>query len=748
MDGSHSFKYLLISVIAVVFIFSAAYVLAGPIVTLNTPINNFNTTNSTPAFNFNASGNFSAYNCTLYIDSLPHGTSEISNDTATSIVTNATLTNATHSWNVTCTDSDGVSNSTKRTLIVDQLAPVTTATANISSGAGYTFGTFTNSAYVNVTLLCADTLTACDKTLYCTNSSNACVPNQTYSVPVQISTQDISYIRYGSNDTLGNLETSGSGAIIIDTVSPSLTVNSPVLGAYLNSRALTINVTSTDSFLNYTKVSVYNSTGSLANTTNSTTNGNFAATLGVSMDGVYTINVTAYDNATNTNISNVVNITVDTVYPVISFNVSTETDGSTLNRSDIMINVTGSDTHFSNISINLYNSSGALVTSNTTTSTSGFIDFTVSFDGTYYFNATIFDRSGNSNSTSTRSVIVDTTAPVITVVSPIGALAYATKSLGLDITTDENATCMYDTNDSAYSVMANSFSDNGTIHTAEGYTVSAGHSYTIYTRCMDSYGNIDSTSTDISFSVNSQPAAVYSGGGGGGSSASYEYSSSSSYADMPQGNNIVTVSNTNIPLEQLTVGLTNTESNVRFTVTVKYSPSATYSSGMVYKYIQVDHTGIDDTHVSGAKIDFKVDKGWLTTNNLDKGVISLVRYSGTQWTVLKTKIVSEDSTYVHYEADSPGLSLYAIAPSTPASTPVSTPSDTVASTTANTATSTPVTTSPGTDTNTNANTADNTASNNQNAGVQQSPLVWPWILALVIVFIAVIVYMFTKGKRK
>ncbi|RLG14059.1 MAG: hypothetical protein DRN66_02990, partial [Candidatus Nanohalarchaeota archaeon] len=90
----------------------------------------------------------------------------------------------------------------------DTTPPTTNATAVKDDDTTYTFNTWTNSTYVNVTLSCDDgSGSGCNITQYCTDTTNTCTPNIAYSTPVQISTEGMSYIRFRSNDTAGNLET-------------------------------------------------------------------------------------------------------------------------------------------------------------------------------------------------------------------------------------------------------------------------------------------------------------------------------------------------------------------------------------------------------------------------------------------------------------------------------------------------------------------------------------------------------------
>jgi len=101
-----------------------------------------------------------------------------------------------------------------------------------------------------------------------------------------------------------------------------------------------------------------------------------------------------------------INIIIDTTPPSIQFNTSTETSGSTIDRSNIVINVTANDTNLANITIYLYNSTGTLINTTNTTTSPNFVNYTGLTNGIYYFNATAYDTAGNSNNTETRNVTI------------------------------------------------------------------------------------------------------------------------------------------------------------------------------------------------------------------------------------------------------------------------------------------------------------------------------------------------------
>ncbi len=92
------------------------------------------------------------------------------------------------------------------------------------------------------------------------------------------------------------------------------------------------------------------------------------------------------------------------------------------------------------------------------------------------------------------------------------------------------------------------------------------------------------------------------------------------------------------------------------------SEPSTVVSGVVvshYLDITVTPTGENVVSVENANIEFKVEKSWLTDNNIDPTTVKLLRYT-TTWTELPTAYVSEDATYRYYTATTPGFSTFAV----------------------------------------------------------------------------------------
>lgn len=82
----------------------------------------------------------------------------------------------------------------------------------------------------------------------------------------------------------------------------------------------------------------------------------------------------------------------------------------------------------------------------------------------------------------------------------------------------------------------------------------------------------------------------------------------------------------------------------------------------VYKNLEVSKSPVlKDELIENINVNFKVQKSWLTENELNKNQIALHHYADDQWEELETSLGEEDETYVHYSAGTPGFSYFVIA---------------------------------------------------------------------------------------
>lgn len=272
-------------------------------------------------------------------------------------------------------------------------------------------------------------------------------------------------------------------------------------------------------------------------------------------------------------------------------------------------------------------------------------------------------------SLSIPSIVIYINPPTITSATPDSednghTFAYNINEVTLSVTTDQAAYCRYnEDNDANYSSMTNFTNTGGVSHTTDvdaDYSTSSATDYVYYIRCQDGYG-YNSTSTTINFTVSKKPSGGGGGGGGGGGYVppATDPVSSKSYDVLQEGETEVTFTNQNIAVDEILVVTKEEVRNVKFVVKKLSTTKNTYSEGKVYQYLDVNHTNLNDEALESVKISFKVTKSWLMNNSIQKEDVALFRFDNL-WTLLNTKIVSEDNTTIYYEADSPGLSLFAI----------------------------------------------------------------------------------------
>ena len=117
-------------------------------------------------------------------------------------------------------------------------------------------------------------------------------------------------------------------------------------------------------------------------------------------------------------------------------------------------------------------------------------------------------------------------------------------------------------------------------------------------------------------------------------------------------------------LRRLEFTLSQSAAGIQFTIDKLGSRPSFVSvdppSGAIFGYLVVNLTNLSDSQISGAKLDFSVNKSWLSSNGVDKNKIALHRLSGSTWAKLDTSILSEETENIVYRATSPGLSVFAM----------------------------------------------------------------------------------------
>ncbi len=196
---------------------------------------------------------------------------------------------------------------------------------------------------------------------------------------------------------------------------------------------------------------------------------------------------------------------------VISFSVASSGGGNSTNNPPLLSTIadigvtegetvrfspTASDTDGDSLS---FSYSGWMTSSSYTTQTGD--------AGVHTVTVTVEDGNGGSDSqevvVEVLSATADSEAPVRSAGSPTESLPLGTTSTTLSLTTDEDATCRYETMaDTPYASMTNTFSTTGaTSHDTPLSGLSDDNLYTYYVRCLDTSDNTNTSDYPISFSV-------------------------------------------------------------------------------------------------------------------------------------------------------------------------------------------------------------------------------------------------------
>ncbi|MBI2675020.1 MAG: hypothetical protein HYX24_01070 [Candidatus Aenigmarchaeota archaeon] len=318
-------------------------------------------------------------------------------------------------------DSVGNTNYTRLFYTADLTPPNTTDNYSSSQWA---------TANQPVGLTCTDNVTACSTTLYCTHRSTEpeCTPSAIGAVAAAICSQNDEcqiYVRYRSNDTVGNAEaTKNTSLIMIDRKGPSIVFITPLDGSN-RSGAIDIRANITDggagvinatySILNASNTSQTIASGNLTYPAwNSTFNSNQYNT------ETFILMINSTDNVSNTANRNITFI-VDNQRPsaIILF------PRDKIVRSNFSLDMRGSAISgriLTECSYYIYNSTSTVnytVTgaSSSACSYTNTIDIQTLADGNYSLNFTAIDNISLS-STDRGWVYIDRQNPSVSITSP------------------------------------------------------------------------------------------------------------------------------------------------------------------------------------------------------------------------------------------------------------------------------------------------------------------------------------------
>lgn len=314
--------------------------------------------------------------------------------------TGLTSVEGSNSWSVWANDSAGNTNKSSVTFFKDATPLIVT----INQPQNITYNSFPIS--FNVTLnedgnFCNFTLDNGINNYTMQNNGNRDFNATNTSIA------DGSYLaRYYCWDTLGNFNGTATRSFSVDRTVPLISIVYPLNISY------NINV----SQLNYTIIEAspdkcwYSNSSGLWNSTTTTAGINFTNV--ISIEGSNSWIVYCNDSVGNLNYS-AITFFKDTIAPNINFVFPTENSGIAKNKNYIEVNVTAVDSgsELDKIIIRIYNSSGYLNYTNNSATSPFYVNVSGLIDGLYFYNVTVNDTAGNTNSTETRNITLDTTYP-------------------------------------------------------------------------------------------------------------------------------------------------------------------------------------------------------------------------------------------------------------------------------------------------------------------------------------------------
>lgn len=300
------------------------------------------------------------------------------------------------------------------------------------------------------------------------------------------------------NDSVGNLNYSAPITLVVDTQFPTVEIVYPE-NIFYNINVSRLNYTANDA--NILQPCKYSLNGGQTNTTVTCGTNKTGLT---SVEGSNTWTVYVWDIPGNFNSSSVT-FFKDSINPRVSYGNGTEGDYANVSRDWVFVNATVNETNEVNITFVLFNASN-VINQSTFTNQQRTINWTNLGEGTYYYNVSVSDILGNTNTTRTRTIRLDTTAPVLSNPFPPND-TYVTSSSGstlMSITTNENAVCRY-FNASIESVDYGNMTlfsvTNNTLHNTTLTGLANYVNYTYHIKCNDSAGNIN-TDYALAFNVN------------------------------------------------------------------------------------------------------------------------------------------------------------------------------------------------------------------------------------------------------
>jgi hypothetical protein len=300
-------------------------------------------------------------------------------------------------------------------------------------------------------------------------------------------------------------------SVVFDSTIPRVIYTSPAIGANLTSRNIRINVSTNDSYLNKTIISLaYRNLTVITSSTNNTNYNsnamNISIVLTLTDDGNYTINTTAFDNAGNANTS-YRNITVDSLGPAITI----ITPANYTNLTSVIFNITAIDATL-NVTDSCWMTLNDGALNFTMTKNSNSFNYTNASiaEGNYLARYYCNDTFNNLNNSEVFNFTVDRTSPALNATISVSVTS-TTATITYYSNESVNATINYGTGYSLGTISSKSTYDYSSAFSLSSLVASTTYYYNI-TIC-DQAGNCYVNETN-SFTTSAATEETSSNGAG------------------------------------------------------------------------------------------------------------------------------------------------------------------------------------------------------------------------------------------
>lgn len=278
------------------------------------------------------------------------------------------------------------------------------------------------------------------------------------------------------------------------------------------------------------------------------------------------------------------------------------------------------------------------------------------------------DSANNFALNNSYYVKIDNIIPVLEINSP-EMKTYTISSIIFNITATDDlgvSLCKYSIDGESNETLTRDGSTNYYNRT-DSSVAEGSHNVTFY--CTDTAGNLAPSSRYFTINLPEEESGESSGGASIKENTSLipmEKSISLVWSGITANKEITSA----IAVEGIKLTRTTIETNQNISsasITIK-TVSKTFNPNLfvglnsedIYQGFEVKKSGLTDDNIDKVSFEFKVEKSWLGKKAPSSVTIKRKADNSSEWQMLNTTLLSEDSIYYYFKAISPGFSLFAI----------------------------------------------------------------------------------------